>query len=412
MRDAALRRVLLPALLASTAGALAAQDWPQWRGPQRDGHARGVKAPAEWPPALRLAWKAPVGTGHASPVTSGGAAFAFGRVGGDEVLSSFDLATGKLRWKQTYPAPYNVNSAAAGHGPGPKSTPVVAGGRVYTFGIGGILSCFEAATGRLVWRKDYRGAHRDTSPDFGVALSPTVEQGLLLVHVGSQDDGALKALDAATGAERWSLKGDGPAYASPVVATLAGVPQVVTFTQDRLIGVDLAKGTLLWSQPFTTDYDQNSVTPVVQGDLVIASGLDRGVRAVRITRAGGALKAANAWETADVPMYMSSPVLDGDTLFGFSHKQKGQLFALDTRSGKVLWTGPGRQGDNAALVDVGSALLVLTTGSELTVVRKDAPGFTAVRTYDVADSPTWAHPAPTAGGLLVRDAENLALWRW
>jgi outer membrane protein assembly factor BamB len=406
------RQALVPVVLAATAGVVFAQDWPQWRGPARDGRARGVTAPAEWPATLSLAWKANVGSGHASPVTAGGTAFAFGRVGEEEVLSSFDLATGKPRWKQSYPAPYTINSAAAGHGKGPKATPVVAGGHVYTFGIGGIVSCFDSASGRLIWRKDHRGAHKEGSPEFGVALSPAVEQGLLIVHVGGHDDGAIKALDAATGAERWSLKGDGPAYASPIVATLAGVAQVVTFTQNRLVGVDLAKGTLLWSLPFTTDYDQNSVTPVIQGDVVILSGLDRGVRAVRITRAGGAFKADNVWEAADVSLYMSSPVLDGDRLFGFSHRQKGQLFALDARSGKVLWTSPGRQGENAALVEVGSALLALTTGSELLVVRKDAPSYAALRTYHVADTPTWAHPAPTAEGLLVRDAETLALWRW
>jgi len=407
MRSVVPRRALVSGVLAVMAGALSGQDWPQWRGPARDGRAKGLTVPAEWPTALRLAWKASVGSGHASPVASGGAAFAFGRVGEDEVLSSFDLATGRLRWKQAYPAPYTVNSAAQGHGKGPKSTPTVAGGRVYTFGIGGVLSCFDSASGRLLWRADHRG-----SPSFGVALSPTVEQGLLIVHMGGEGEGVVKALDAATGAERWSLKGDGPAYASPVVATLAGTAQLVTFTKSRLVGVDLAKGTLLWSQPFTTDYDQNAVTPVVYGDVVIFSGIDRGVRAVRITRSGGTLKADNAWEATDVSLYLSSPILDGDRLFGFSHRQKGQLFALDARTGKVLWTSPGRQAESAALVDVGSALLALTTGSELLVLRKDAAGFAPLRTYDVADTPTWAHPAPTAEGLLVRDAETLALWRW
>jgi outer membrane protein assembly factor BamB len=402
------------AALALAAGGLLAQDWPQWRGPARDGRARGLAVPTEWPASLRQAWKASVGAGHASPVVVGGSVFAFGRVGEDEVLSSFELATGKPRWKQSYPAPYSLNSAAAGHGKGPKATPTVAGGRVYTFGIGGVLSAFDAASGRLAWRQDYRETYTVNSPLYGVASSPAVEQGVVIVHVGAHDNGALKALDAATGAERWSLKGDGPAYVSPLVATLAGTPQVVTISQSRILGVDFGSGAVLWSQPFTTSYDQNSVTPAVAaaGDTVIVSGLDQGVRALRISKAGSAFKADSAWQAADVSLYMSSPVLDGDRLFGFSHRQKGPLFALDARSGKVLWTSPGRQGENAALVDVGSALLVLTTNSELLVLRKDAAAFTPLRTYQVADSPTWAHPAPTAEGLLVRDAESLALWRW
>ncbi|HEX6738620.1 MAG TPA: PQQ-binding-like beta-propeller repeat protein, partial [Vicinamibacteria bacterium] len=389
------RRTLAAASVwtAAAAGGLLAQDWPQWRGPARDGRARAVNAPAEWPASLRQAWKTSVGTGHASAVVVGASVFAFGRTGEEEVLSSLELATGKPRWKQSYPAPYSMNSAAASHGKGPKATPTVAGGRVYTFGISGVLSAFDAASGRLAWRKDFKDAYGgNNSPEFGVASSPAVEQGALVVQVGTRDGGAIKALDAATGAERWSLKGEGPAYASPVVATLAGTPQVVTFTQTRLLGVDLASGAVLWSQPFTTAYDQNSVTPVAAaGDTVIASGLDQGLRAVHITKAGAAFKADNAWQVSDVSLYMSSPVLDGERLFGFSHKQKGQLFALDPRSGKVLWTSPGRQGENAALVDVGTALLVLTTNSELLVLRKDAPAFAPVRTYQVADSPTWAH---------------------
>jgi outer membrane protein assembly factor BamB len=399
-------------LLSATGTAVTAQDWPQWRGPARDGRVRGLTLPAEWPAALRPAWKATVGGGHASPVVAGGAVFAFGRVGEDEVLSSFDLATGKLRWKQSYVAPYTMNPAAFAHGKGPKATPVVADGRVYTFGIGGVLSAFDAASGRVLWRKDRWADRPAGSPLYGVAMSPAVEKGLLIVHVGTHGDGALLALDAVTGAERWSLKGDGPAYASPVVASIGGVAQVVTLTQSRLVGVDLGSGALLWSQPFTTPWDQNAVTPVVQGDLVILSGLDHGVSALRITRAGNAWKTEMAWEASQVALYMSSPVLDGDRLFGFSHRNKGQFFALDARTGKVLWTSPGRQGDNAALVDVGPVLLALTTGSELLVLRKDAADFAPVRTYGVADNPTWAHPAPTTDGILVRDAETLALLRW
>ena len=135
-------------LTASVAGA----DWPQWRGPNRDGHA-DLAARASWPSSLKPGWKVRVGLGHSSPVVLGDRVFAFAREGNEEVASAYDLATGQRVWRQSYPAPYTMNSAATGHGPGPKSTPVVGGGRLYTFGISGTLSCFDAATGTLAWRR-------------------------------------------------------------------------------------------------------------------------------------------------------------------------------------------------------------------------------------------------------------------
>jgi outer membrane protein assembly factor BamB len=242
-------------------------------------------------------------------------------------------------------------------------------------------------------------------------MSPAVADGMLIVHVGGDGDGALTAFDAATGAVRWAWKGDGPAYASPVVADVGGTRQVVTQTQSRLVGVSLAQGQLLWSLPFTTPYEQNAVTPVVSGDIVIYSGLDQGLRAVRVARKGGGWTAEPAWQNVQVSLYMSSPVLDGAHLFGFSHKNKGQYFDVDADTGKTLWLSEGRQGDNAAVLVGPQALLILSTQGELVVARKDAPSFTPIATYTVAQSATWAHPALVGSTLLVKDAESLAQWR-
>ena len=147
------------AVLAASAGA---GDWPQWRGSARDGRA-SLAPRASFPEALRPAWKVAVGEGHASPVVVGDRVYVFSREGEDEVVQALDLATGKRAWRASYPAPYTMNPAATGHGKGPKSTPVVAGGRVFTFGIGGVLSSFDAASGRLAWRKDF-GAELGQAP--------------------------------------------------------------------------------------------------------------------------------------------------------------------------------------------------------------------------------------------------------
>jgi outer membrane protein assembly factor BamB len=278
LRNAALAAAIVPTLVAPSLA-----DWPQWRGPGRDGHVVALAPRAAWPEALKPAWKVSVGVGHSSPVVVGDLVFIFSRAGDDEVVQALDRASGRSVWRQSYKAPYTMNMAAMSHGKGPKSTPVVEGGRIFTFGISGILSAFDAVNGRLLWRKEFGTQFKETSPLYGVAMSPVVDQGRLIAHVGGSGGGALTAFDPATGSVLWAWKGDGPAYASPVVAELAGVRQVVTLTESNLVGVSADKGELLWKLPFTTEYVQNAVTPVVEKGLVIYTGLEHPVRAVRVS---------------------------------------------------------------------------------------------------------------------------------
>lgn len=386
-------------------------DWPQWRGPARDGLAAAPRRPA-WPAALRPAWKVEVGIGHSSPVVSGARVFQFSRQADEETLEAFEVASGRRVWRQAYPAPYRLNMAAYSHGKGPKSTPAVAAGRVFTFGIGGILSAHDAASGRLIWRKDFAREFPATSPLYGAAQSPVVDGGRVIVHVGGPGDGALTAFDAATGAVAWAWTGDGPAYASPIVAEIGGVRQVVTFTEAMLIGVSADTGQLLWKLPFTTTYDQNAVTPVINGDTIVFSGVDHPVKAVRIGRRGSAWAAFPLWENAEVAAYMSTPVLVGGRIFGLSHRRKGQLFCLDAATGRTVWLADGRQGDNAALVAAAGAVLALTTEGQLLVIDPAAPTFTVVRSYAVADRPTWAHLAVLDDGVLVKDVDTLSFLKF
>jgi outer membrane protein assembly factor BamB len=388
-------------------------DWPQWRGPARTGVAADFPAGTAWPAALRPAWKTPVGVGHASPVVSQDRVYQFAREGEEEVLQAFALATGKRVWRQAYPAPYRVNSAAFSHGPGPKATPTVAGGRVFTLGISGILSAFDAASGRVVWRKDFVKEFPVTSPIYGAAQSPLVDGGRVTAHVGGDGNGALMAFDAATGAAAWTWKGDGPGYASPIAAPMAGARQVVTLTEKRLVGVAADSGRLLWSTPFTTEYAQNAVTPVVDGSVVYISGLEHPVQALRVVASkGGGWSAQTVWENPDVSLYMSSPVLVRGRLYGFSHRRKGQLFCLDAATGRTIWLSEGRQGDNASLVAAGGAMLALTTEGELLVFEADAATFKVAKRYTVASTPTWAHLAVVADGVLVKDERSLAYLRF
>jgi outer membrane protein assembly factor BamB len=384
--------------------AAVADDWPQWRGPHRDGIGTAITEPKVWPEQLKRKWQVKVGEGHSSPIVAGGKIYVHARQDDREVVQCLRPENGQVVWQQSYDAPYKVNPAATRHGKGVKSTPVVEGNRIYTFGIGGILSCFDASTGKPQWRKEFG------SPDFGVAMSPIVDRGLLIAHVGTRGKGALTAFDAQTGAEKWSWKGDGPAYASPIVVELGGMRQVVTQSQSNIVGVAAATGQLLWRIPFTTSYDQNIVTPVLYHDTLIFSGLGNSTFGVKAIKRGAEWTTETLWQNKETAMYMNSPVLSGDLLFGMAVRNKGQFFCLDPRNGTTLWTSEGRQADNAAIVDAGPVLLILTTNAELIVARKSAKAFEVVRKYTVADSPTWAHPAVTGNGILIKDSTMLALW--
>lgn len=379
--------------------------WPQWRGPQRDGLA-AFSSPAKWPATLTKRWEVPVGIGHSSPVVAGTRVVLHTREGDREVLRAVDLKTGTLLWRDDYAAPYTINPAARGHGAGPKSTPVIADGRVFAFGISGILSAHDLTTGKLLWRTETPPA----PPEFGTAMSPIVFGSMVVAHVGAEDKGTLTAFDAATGKPRWQWTGDGPAYASPVLATIGGTRQLVTQSENAVIGVAADDGQLLWRVPFRTSYDQNSITPIVVDDVVIYSGLDNGVTAVRIVRQGGAWGVEPKWKNEQTPMYMSTPTVHGTTLYGLTHRNRGQFFALDLGTGKTLWTTPGRQGENASIIAIGTQLLLATTEGEMIVAEASPAGFTETKRYRVAESATWAHPAVFGDTILVKDVDTLICW--
>jgi outer membrane protein assembly factor BamB len=407
-----MRLLIVTALLSLGIGSAVAADWMQWRGPNRDGVATGMTLPGEWPERLETKWRITAGTGHSSPVVSNGRIYQFSRLGENEMLIAVDPATGKTLWKQSYDAPYTMSQAALAHGKGPKSTPVVDGGHIYTLGISGILTCFELETGKIVWQKEFAGAFSKTSPLYGTAMSPIVHAGLLIAHVGGHGGGAMTAFDLNTGAEKWSWKGDGPGYSSPVVVELDGVRQLVTQSEQKTVSFSPADGSLLWERPFKTPYAQNSVTPMVHDGLLIISGLQNATSALRVKRSGGRWTTETVWETNDAYMYMNSPVIAGGTMVGFTHRNSGQYFCQNPKTGEITWQGKPRSGDNAAIIRSGETLLMLSTGAELTVARVSGGKLTAVKNYSVADSPTWAHPVPAPGGLLIKDLNTLALLAW
>jgi outer membrane protein assembly factor BamB len=264
----------------------------------------------------------------------------------------------------------------------------------------------------MLWQKDFKKEFPATSPDFGVAMSPIVAGGSLIVHAGGPGNGAILAIDPAKGDVRWTWKGDAPAYASPVVAEVGGTRHVITQSQSHLVGLSLADGKLLWQIDFKTSYDQNIVTPVVSKDVVIYSGIGQPLAAVRLAQQGGKWTAQPVWQNADLPMYMSSPVLHRGYLYGLTQKNRGQFFCADAATGKTVWVTKGREGENAAVILAGDLLMATTTEGELVIAKADTAGFDPVKRYTIAESPVWAHPVPAGRGVLIKDAESLAYFEF
>ena len=392
----------LPALVP----AAAAQDWTQWRGPNRDGVAAAFDVPAPWPDGLRQRWSVDVGSGYATPLLIGERLYLYVRQADDEVLLALDPATGETIWRSAYPAPYQMNPATNPHGPGPKSTPAYADGRLFTLGMSGIVSAFDADDGELLWQVP-GGA---VEPLYHTAMSPVVEGDLVIFHVGGHDDGALTAFEAASGDVRWRWDGDGPSYGSPLVLDIEGVRQVVTYTQENVVGVAVETGELLWSRPFTTAYTTNSQTPVRYGDLLIQSGQGNGVTAFRVLREGDAWTTDDVWHTREVALDMTNGVVADGVLFGLSHLNSGQYFALNLDGGEVLWTGNPRQAENAAILRSDRTLLSLQDDAELLVLNASRAGLEEVERYTVADSATWTQPTLSGNRLFVKDVSTLTLW--
>ncbi|MFN7999534.1 MAG: PQQ-binding-like beta-propeller repeat protein [Acidobacteriota bacterium] len=411
LRQRSIGRLLLVLGFLLASGPLAsAQDWPQWRGPGRDGLVKDFVAPAVWPKALKQVWRTPVGSGYSSPVVANGKAWIHTRTGDDEIVSCLDWKTGKLLWSNRYAVGFKKNQYATEMASGPFATPLLYRDKLYTLGVNGTFSCFDAASGTLKWRKDF--GLPDTSKMFcGTAGSPVAEGDNVIIHVGDDiKGGTMIAFDAVSGREKWQLKCDGPGYASPIIVTLGGVRQLVTMTDKSVLGVAAQTGQQLWSFPWPDTWNENIVTPTLFNDLLIFSGVRRGTVALRPVKETNAWTVKEAWQNPDIALYMNSPVLDGAQLYGLSAKRKGQFFCLDAATGKVLWATEGREGNQAAVLKTRDLLLILTADSNLIVARKHATAFTPLAKYSVADSPTYAHPVITGKQMLVKDDTNLTLW--
>jgi outer membrane protein assembly factor BamB len=426
-------RMLVGSTLALTLAHSLAQDWPQWRGPNRDGRSAGFTAPATWPKELTPKWKVTVGEGVATPALAGDRLYVFSRQDGAEVTRCLEAASGKELWSDKYDS-LGAEGPSSGFS-GPRSSPTVADGKVVTLGIRGVLSCFDAASGKLLWRKeDFKGAW----PRFFASSSPLATGGLCVAQLGGPNNGGVVAYDLATGGEKWRWTGDAPAYASPVLLTLDGATYVVAETDTKIVALGLADGKLAWETPFAVQgRGYNAATPIVNGQTLIYAGSGRGVTAVKIEKQGGALAAKELWKNPDSSVQFDTPVLKDGFVYGLS--AGNDLFCLNARDGKTAWTAPlappaagggeapappagpggarggrgggmrGGSGGFGSIADAGTVLMALTPSSELVVFKPDPTAYAEVARIKVAGTPTHAYPVVSGKRIFVKDQDSVAL---
>jgi len=404
------------------------QDWPQWRGPARDGKTEGFKAPDTWPKELTRNWKVTVGEGVATPALVGDKLYVFARTEGAETTTCLDAATGKELWKDKYDS-LGASGPSSGFS-GPRSSPTVNDGKVITFGVRGVLSCLNAADGKMIWRKD---DFKNATPKFYTASSPLVADGLCVAELGGGDNpGGIAAYDLASGNEKWKWTGDSPAYGSPVLMTVDGMKLIVAMTETKIVALTANDGKQVWETPFAVQgRGYNAATPIVDGQTLIYAGSGRGVTAVKLAKKGDSIAATELWKNVDNSVMFNTPVLKNGFLFGLS--AGNDFFCINAKDGKTAWTAPStRAAANAAsdgggggrggrkggmgrggfgtIVDAGSVLLGLTPVSELIAFQPTDKAYTEVARIKVADTPTYASPVPSGNRLFVKDQDAVTLW--
>ncbi|MBY0228238.1 MAG: PQQ-like beta-propeller repeat protein [Gemmataceae bacterium] len=408
---AAMKYLVLPARLDPDAALLAElaeaefQDdappkgggWPQWRGPRRDGVA-GQEADLG---RMKLAWKVPGGEGYSSFAVGGGRAYTMLDREGKERVVCLDLATGAEKWAHEH-APRKTFPYG-----GPRSTPALDGTRLYAVTSDGVLLCLDAEKGGVAWETDTEAV----LPKWGLACSPLVAEGLVLVARGGKGR-CLAAFGAKDGKERWTCGDDEAGYSSPILAEIGGVRQAVFFTGSKVQGAGL-DGTLLWEHPWRTEFEVNAATPLhvraTNGKaaldyVLVSSGYSKGSALVKVSRRGGGWEARAAWTTNGLCCHFASPVRVGGHVYGLDETRG--LTCLDLRTGEPLWRQKGFQ--KGSVLRAGKHVVAQMERGDIVLVEPSPEGYEEKARLAVrGDLRSWAMPVLAEGMLLARDRRHV-----
>ncbi|HBI42624.1 MAG TPA: hypothetical protein DDY78_07160 [Planctomycetales bacterium] len=400
------RRSLLFLVLCTAT--VSAADWPQWLGPNRDCSSPEIVVP--WKAPLKVLWHKPVGDGHSSPVVAAGKVFLHTKVADKdkEEISAYDAKTGELLWHTAYDRP----SFFSVFGVGPQATPAVADGRVYTYGVTGILGCFDAADGKERWRIDALKELKAKNLFFGAACSPLVDDGKVYVAVGG-GGASVVAFKTDDGEVAWKNLDAPASYSSPILFGKDKDRQLLFLTGAGLASLNPANGKVFWQFPVKDEANENSATPVHTGDTLLASTVNFGGVALKLETTEGKPAATKAWKNPDLTCYFSTPVAVGSEQIYMVTGQFGLLAAtstlrcVETKTGRELWKKEKVGKYHAALLRTGDdKLLMLDDFGNLTLLDPDPKEYKELSRSKVCGA-TWAHPALSDGRVYLRDDKEL-----
>jgi outer membrane protein assembly factor BamB len=393
--------VLLLGTTLATAG-----DWPQWLGPQRDGSSPDKVA--AWKDAPKVLWRATIGEGHSSPVVADGKVFIHvkGKDKNQEEVIAFDAVKGDELWRTGYDrGPFN-----SVFGAGPRATPIVADGKVYSFGVTGILTCFDAK-GKQVWQVDTLKKFNAKNLFFGASCSPIIEGDNVLVNVGGAG-ASIVAFSKAKGDVAWQVLDDKASYSSPIAFGDGKLRQVVFLTAAGLVSLNPSDGSKFWSVPLVDKLSESSTTPVKNGDVLLGSSVTYGSIGLKLGGNDGKPAAEELWKNDQLKCYFSTPVAVGKEYLymvtgEIGVKQSAMLQCVEAKSGKSLWTKAKVGKYHAALLRTGDdKLLMLEDSGNLVLLEPNAKEYKELARSKVCGA-TWAHPALSNGRLYLRDDREL-----
>jgi len=371
-----------------------AEDWPNWRGPNHDGVSNETGWVTTWPEGgPKVLWEASIGTGFSSMAVSNGRVYAMGNIDDNDILYCFEADTGKQMWKKSYQGPLFAKS----HEGGPAATPTVDGNEIYTFSKNGDCICFKAATGDVVWHKNITKELGVKHPTWYFAGSPFIADNLVIFNAGTSG----VALNKADGSLVWK-NGDGPpGYATAVPFTIGNKKCVVLLTAKELVGLNVATGEQIWKLPWVTDYDENIANPIISGDTVfVSSGFDKGC--ARLKMKEGSI--TELWRNKNMRNHCSSSVLLQGHIYGFDGQVGGggKLTCLNYETGEVKWSQGGMGTGSLTVAD--GKLIILSERGKLVIADASPEGFKEISSAQVLTGKCWTVPVLANGRIYARNA--------
>ena len=379
-----------------------AADWPQWRGAARDGTWAEANLPDRFPAdGLKVRWRQPIGGGYAGIAVAGGRVYTLDRQKEPrevERVLCLDAATGKTVWEHAYPVTYGKLE----YGNGPRSTPTVHAGRVYTFGALGHLHCLDAVTGKVVWAHDTVKEFKGRVPTWGHACSPLVDGDRVVVQTGGED-ACVQAFDRLTGKEVWRALPDRPGYSSPVLIDPPGGRQLVCWTAEHVNGLDPATGKVLWQVPHTTNYDVTISDPVYHDGVLLVSDYWEGSKAIRLD--GRGRNPQVVWQGRRLSLLMATPLVRAGHAYALD--KKDGLQCVELKTGAIKWEGehvtPKDRNPQASFAWAGGdRALILNTPGELILAELTPAGYKQLAKQTILGK-TWANPAFADGCVFARN---------